>query len=553
LSLAGAWPAGSALAATTQTVTGSFNFDVAGQPIWAGAIPVFDKDLASIPVGPSIGPDAVVTLAGFQFGATANFSVGIDIALRSQLRDFQVGTVAVNYPIDVQLTFPTHVDPGETFSISSSYSVAPGAGFTSSANQAKLDLGARLGAFANLTFRACVFDCFVDEQPINWTQPIGVRDLITQSNTETTLHVFDDINAAVSGLKSLGLIPPGTPDPLLANPTIPGDAIVIDPSNPFSFPDGTIQFVIGEVTNVSGTVGAPDHVIVGVPDPGGALRGANTDIFADVDVDLDGFLKTGGFVLGFGPVNIGDLTIGADVFDATLNTQLIERMAQEFLPVPVVELDLGSLGTHLLALGESIDLTAPLQAGKLDITPTFRLLNTFTNVIDVAAAQATEITVGGLTLSLPPVTVLEGTPDITIPGTPSFCLIPNPFGGCAVRYPGTSPVTIPGIPPLEFGGLNFDEAIYRESITDDIFGLGVDTCVVAPQVCDTLPLFGQSGARTAERYVSSQSFAFQSFVGETFSISVPEPGTLALSLAALAAAGWGRARRQRAGAPQAMA
>jgi len=36
----------------------------------------------------------------------------------------------------------------------------------------------------------------------------------------------------------------------------------------------------------------------------------------------------------------------------------------------------GTLGTHLLPLGQSIDITAPLDVGTLDIVPTFSLMNT---------------------------------------------------------------------------------------------------------------------------------------------------------------------------------
>lgn len=518
-------------AVNAAVITDTLSFQTSDQPIWGGADPVFDEILANLPLGSSIGPGNLVADLGplGQYGIEASLSAGIDIGLLTRLRNFQVGTVDINYPVNVTLDFPDTVSAGETFTISSSFTVDPSAGFTSTANSSELDFAAKASINAGLNLRACIVDCFIDNtdpsSPYYFQRntDIGTLDLITQTKDNTIINVdLPDI---------------GQPAEFVGKPTIPGSGIDIDPTqdvtvNPV---DALVDIAISEATNVSGKITVPDLSQTGSLTGTNTLTGKKTDVFTDVSVDLDSFLSPPLPPLGIGPFTVAGVTFGVDLFDASLVTKLIADQLLEFIGTPKVVLDLGALGTVEFNLGDSVDITAPTDLTGIDITPTYVLDNTFSNQTIVAAAQETDITFGGLEFAFPKIQVLPGTPDIVIPGTPSFCLIPNPFGGCVVRVPAVPSITIPGIDPLDIGPFSFDDAIYSQAITDSLIDanvggvpISVGVCDVNPTACNALPLLGQDNARNSDTFNDQQSFDFPTFSGPAFRVAVEGTGTVAV-------------------------
>lgn len=525
-------------AVNAAVITDTLSFQTSGQPIWGGADPVFDEILANLPLGSTIGPSTVQDLGPLgKYGVDANLTAGIDIGLLTRLRNFQVGTVDINYPVNVTLDFPDTVNAGDTFTISSSFAVDPSAGFTSTANSSELDFAAKASLNAGLNLRACIVDCFIDNtdpsSPYYFQRnaDIGTLDLITQTKDNTIINVdLPDV---------------GQPAEFVGKPTIPGSGIDIDPTqdvtvNPV---DALVDIAISEATNFSGKITVPDLSQTGGLTGTSTLSGKKTDVFTDVSVDLDSFLSPPLPPLGIGPFTVAGVTFGVDLFDASLVTKLIADQLLEFIGTPKVVLDLGPLGTVEFNLGDSVDITAPTDLAGIDITPTYVLDNEFSNRTIVAAAQETDITFGGLEFAFPKIEILPGTPDIVIPGTPSFCLVPNPFGGCAVRVPAVPSITIPGIDPLDVGPISFDDAIYTETITDSLINanvggvpISVGVCDVNPGACEALPLLGQDNARNENIFDDKQSFAFPTFSGPTVNIAVagasqvaiPEPSALAL-------------------------
>jgi hypothetical protein len=538
-----------ALAGTIDTQLG---FSAANQPIWSGNAPQSDQVLAETFLGANgFGlPNLVANFGPLgQFGAEANITAGVNVGFLTTLRDFHLGTINVQFPVEVSLSFPTEVAPGQPFSIASSYTVAPGAAFQSSVTDSKLDLGAKAALVAELRMRACIVTCFVDSTDpsspfhLNENFNLGSFALITQTKDNTVINI---------DIPDLGQGPA-----LSGKPTIPGPGINIDPTqdilaNPS---DALLDIAIAEVTNVSGKVGVPNLSQTGSFAGGNIVSGTKTDVFTDVAVDLDSFLSPPAPPLGFGPVTIGGVTLGADIFDASLITKLIAQQQLAFEGTPIITLDLGVLGTHTFAAGDTLDLTFPTGVSELDVTPTFTLANTLTNRSIVAAAQQTDITFASLEFAFPEITVIPGLPPVVIPGTPGFCLIPGLFGGCAVFVPGTPAITIfPGTDDVNVGPFGFDDALFEQSITDSIIDtsigglpISVGTCDVAPGACNLLPLLSQSGARDAQTFVSQLSLDFGSFTGQSFSIqataAAPEPGPLVLVLTGLGVLWWSRRAR----------
>jgi len=525
------------------TLESDLDFSTANQAIWSGGDPKFDQVLASTILGANgFGIPNLVADFGLlgQFGVEANITAGVDVGFLTTLRDFNVGTVNVNFPVKVTLDFPTEVTPGQTFSISSSYTVSPTASFASSVTDSKLDLGATAALVAELRMRACAGGCFIDSTDpsspfyLNENIDLGSFALITQTKDSTILNVD---------------IPDFGQGPALSGkPTIAGSGFDINPAqdatiNPL---DWALDNAIAEVTNVSGKLGVPDLSQTGGLTGLNTLSGTVTDVFTDIAVDLDSFLTPPAPPLGFGPINVGGVVFGADIFDASLITKLIAQQELSFQGTPMITLDLGAMGTHTFAAGETLDLTFPTGMTQLDITPTYSLDNTFNNRSTVAAAQQTDITFAGLEFAFPKVDVIPGLPPVVIPGTSGFCAVRNPFSGnCVLFVPGTPPITIfPGTDPVSVGPFNFNDAVYKDTITDSIintsiagFPLSVGTCDIAPDACNLLPLLSTSGARNSEQFLSSRRLDFDNHTGPGFSIlaatspgSVPEPETLMLIL-----------------------
>ncbi|RMD64369.1 MAG: PEP-CTERM sorting domain-containing protein [Alphaproteobacteria bacterium] len=535
-------------------IVDTFDFQVSNQQIWGGAAPVFEETLANLPLGGTIGPGNLVADFGLlgQYGIEAGLTAQVDVGLQSRLRNFHLGSVDINFPVNVELNFPDQVNAGQTFTISSSFSVGPGAGFTTIADQSELDFSADAALSAGLNLRACIVTCFVDNtdpsSPFFFQENVdlGTFDLITQTKDNTIINIdLPDI---------------GQPAAFVGKPTIPGAGIDIDPTQDLtSGPDAIIDLAIAETTNISGKITVPDLSQSGGLTSAATLSGKVVDVFTDIAVDLDSMLSPPLPPLGIGPVNISGVTFGADIFDASLVTKLIADQMIEFQGVPKAILDLGPLGIVELVLGESVDVTAPANVSELQISPTYVLDNTFSNTTVVAAAQQTDITFGGLQFSFPKITVIPGLPPVVIPGTSGFCLIRNPFTGkCKVFVPGTPPITITsGTDDVNVGPFSFDEAIFEETITDSLINtsiggvpLSVGVCDVNPNACAFLPLLDEDQARTSGLFEDQQSFAFPTFSGQggrilvTGPLAVPEPSALALMILGLAMVGASQWRRR---------
>lgn len=518
------------------------DFSTSGQPIWGGEpSPEFSAILAETVVGADgFGLNAVTDLGPLgDYGVEATITAGVEVGFQASLRDFQSGEIDVSYPVNVRLELPDEISPGETFTISSTYSVAPTASFESTVEDSKLDLGAAGKLLAELRLRACIIDCFVDStdpsSPLFFDQEVdlGSFDLITQTKDETTINV------------------PGFSDPVIA-----GSGIDIDPSQDITIDpvDAALDIAISEVTNISGKIQAADLSQTGSDLVGGLLSGTITDVFTDITVDLDSFFSPPAPPLGLGPFTVSGVTLGADIFDADFITKLIAQQTLAFEGTPTVSLDLGTLGTVSMALGDSVDITVPTDfSGDLQINPTFSLDNTLTNTSTVAAAQQTDISFGRLIAGFPEIQVTPDLPSIVIPGTSGFCLVRNIFNGsCSVFIPGTPAITVfPGADGLSVGPFDFNEAIFEESITDSIIDttiagvpISVDSCEAAGNACNALPLLSEDGARTSEVFSDTLSLAFASLTGSAFAVrvsgasSVPVSMPLLLMLLGMLMLGW---------------
>lgn len=497
--------------ASASTINQFVDFQVSNQPIWGGSAPQFEVVLAEAIFKQSVGIDQLIEPSLFgaslgKFGIAGGVTVDVATGMASRLSDFHLGMVNVVFPINVTLNFPDRVNAGETFRISSSYAVAPGATFTSTADQSTLKFGTTASHIAaSATAKACIVTCLIDEMLQIPRLDIPALDLITQTRSATTINI--DL-------------------PGYGKPTIPGGGIDIDPSqdilvNPV---DALLDIAIAETTNISGKITVPHLSQTGGLTAPATLSGKAVDVFADIKVDLDSFLSPPLPPLGFGPFTVGGARLGADIFDASFVAKMVADQALQFLGAPKVIMDLGSLGIVDLLLGGSVDITAPANVGELQITPTYVLGNAFTNTTIVAAAKRTDITVGSVDFHFPKVTVFDGTAQ--------QCVDLGFFDLCT-----------PGIPPINVGPFDFEESIFGpksvpDVLIDSLLALSTGSCQLQPLACRGLDLLRPRS--NSQMFFDQQSFEFNDFAGRNFAITVdaaavPEPPSFWLVMLGLIA------------------
>jgi|GEM_PF-4066840 len=468
--------------------------------------PTFEAVLGSVPVGPSLNLGSIADVPVFgEFGLEASFFAGVNINLLTKVQDFSLGTATVDFPVRVKLDTPAAIQPGQEFTIGSSYEILPGAGFQAQGNQAVLDIGAQVELAAELSLKACAFGCFIDEKPLDASHPLGTIPLVKQTVNSTEFQI--DI--------------PGYGKPTIAGPGVDIDPDNTDDSRSVTDPDFLLDFAIANATNVDGKIQAPKLDLQGNL-VGNTLVGTGRDAFTEVNVNLAGFIP-GTTLANLGPIDLGHgLQFGYDLFSGVLSTQMFQEQRLEFKGIPQITLDLGpELGTHTFDAGDSLTLVAPADPGSLVFDPEITLSSMLMADIDLAATQDFTVTVGGLFLKMPDIVVVEPTSPVIV-DPPRFCLIPG-FRGC-IKYVDPPAFTlVPGTKGITIPGFSFDEQILRYSYRDAY----LDT-PLPPPVGATAG--GIDGVEKSESFASMQTFQSAAFNTGPIRVQVPVPPAMALLL-----------------------
>lgn len=304
------------------------------------------------------------------------------------------GAVNVTYPVDVTLTFPdpNTANPGQAFTIGSSFVVNPGSSLTTDfpENQAQLFVKGVFEIHASVSAEGCFFGCLE-----------GSADLVNINERPELFRVNTDPAAA--------------------------------PVSLFGTPLSSIKY--GERTDLPAIAGISTFIMLNRPNPdtlgfldsAGNLTSSGRSSFLDVGLDLDrtfvNVLRSFGIPVpdlqgrfGFSDKLSVDYTlIGSDAFfdfdlaqkftfDPTLLVSLqFSTLVQPFetvitfetrcvpilggeicIRVPVLETRPGPpTRTLTFPVGSSVDLVYPRTFDPLQVTPTFTLDNTFTNTTSI--------------------------------------------------------------------------------------------------------------------------------------------------------------------------
>jgi len=304
---------------------------------------------------------------GARVDASTNGEVGFQVDLH-----FDSGSVDVGYPVGIDLNFPdpNTVLPGETFSISSSFTPSTAAAMTTNFPEASLSLDLIFDVYADAHARVCLVDCFVD------------TDLFPTIDVDETINLIDlDSNTGQLELETFGGLVPIT----------------------VQVPD----------INTTGTVS------------GNNIHSSGEDLLLDVDVDLDLILTS---ALGLPPLgadlSFGAATIEYEILDILAGYELNVTQEFGFEPTLMGQLDLSTGDSYEFTVGDPVDIVFPASLTDLEITPTFWLENTFENETGLRIDPNFTLEVLSLLLGLdlPDVVNLLGLDDISESLGPAYIL-----------------------------------------------------------------------------------------------------------------------------------
>ncbi len=244
------------------------------------------------------------------WGATSG-RVGFDVNAH-----MDSGSVNVTYPVGINLSYPDKAKPGETFTISSSYVVNPGAGMTTNFPEANISVDAVFDFYAALGYKACVIWC--------------TEGSITLINTKNTYPILD-----------------------------------IDTGDTFSSD-------IGGFGSVTATF--PDINTTGTLN-GNLLASSGEDDFLNLTFDIDRAVT----VFTGIPFSGSVLGISYNLLNVDAGMILAATQEFSFVPNLMVGFEFENGYTASMRVGDSASFIFPEGVGDMDVTPTFWLENTFYN------------------------------------------------------------------------------------------------------------------------------------------------------------------------------
>jgi hypothetical protein len=273
------------------------------------------------------------TTTGAEISGNTDGKVGLEFGLT-----LDSGSVDVFYPIQVNFEYPEEVDPGELFTLSTSYTVDPSAFFSTSSPTFQVYTDLIFDFYAALSAEACLLGgCTTGSLPT--------------VDIDASLELFALNRDNDAQVRILGDLPGGV--------SVGGEIPI-----PGGF--GEVTYTVPDVQTTSGSP------------VGDTLSSSGSDEFLEIGVDIDQIATS---LLGL-PALEGEVGIFSyNILDVTMGPAL--EMIQNFFfdPEFLVGLDLGDGTTTSFRLGESIDLVMPDR--DLTLTPTFSLTNSFTNDTDL--------------------------------------------------------------------------------------------------------------------------------------------------------------------------
>lgn len=375
----------------------SATFATSGQSMWGPGNPPlsdFNRTTRILDVGWSVG-DTVGDIRSFDTfvagvqsfgGEIGAYSTG-NFGLFQRYADVSSGDVGVTYPVNITLTLPdanTFRD-GQTITIPSSWSLAPGATITSVQPHGTMEMTGSAQLTAGAHTRVCLFGC------LNF--PLFPSVDFGESNMPILAMGVDPDGNAFAQLFDLPRL------------TLPH----------------TISFIESQITNMSGRIGLPNVDPATTVNPDRSLRAFGRDTFLNVSFDVDGLISLR-IPLGFETPNFHGARLKYETVDLAAVLRMFQDQTLTFTPTVLATLTFprpvqwterdgdgntvagGDAAVITFTVGNTLALTYPPGLkDPMTIAPVFSIRNTFSSATSTHFRESLELTIGIFELELPSV------------------------------------------------------------------------------------------------------------------------------------------------------
>jgi hypothetical protein len=375
----------------------SATFATSGQSMWGPGNPAlsdFNRTTRILDVGWSVG-DTVGDIRSFDTfvagvqsfgGEIGAYSTG-NFGLFQRYADVSSGDVGVNYPVNITLTLPdanTFRD-GQTITIPTSWSLAPGANISSVQPRGTMEMTGSAQLTAGAHTKVCLFGC-------------------------TGFPLFPSVDFGESNIPILSM-------------GVDGDGNGF--AQLFSLPrltlPHTISFIESQITNMSGRIGLPNVDPATTVNPDRSLRAFGRDTFLNVSFDVDGLIS-GKIPLGFETPNFHGARLKYETVDLAAVLRMFQDQTLTFAPTVHATLTFprpvqwterdgggnavasGNSAVITFTVGNTLALTYPPGLkDPMTIAPVFSIRNTFSSAASTHFRESLELTIGVFELELPSV------------------------------------------------------------------------------------------------------------------------------------------------------
>ena len=379
----------------TQTVTQPVPFSTANQSMW-GTGGGFSLNLNQeiFRINPTVnfntGNSGITSMGGFDFGMGMAVDFWMDIGSNFKIQGLTLGEVDVDYPINVDLTFPANnaFEKGDTVTIQTGYNIDPGWDLTTrypTGGKTSLDLHFGFGLDVEMTF--CAFGCATIPIIPNLQLPVQTMDIFALETQPAVIATYPCPLFSPCG----GGLPPCLPNICTSNilpVSVPSNGLGI--GGEFNLPYVVTTDAYDPATHCINATGSHDYMTLSL-DIFSFLDNFASRIPPPAGTAISAVLGnlSNSFSLPFGASL--DYTIFAAQFNVVnSNTQdfsFCPKIASRFdFPTPVhffvtdptngnIQLSSGYGTAVSFNLGNNIKFKYPCNYEFLDITPSYSIAN----------------------------------------------------------------------------------------------------------------------------------------------------------------------------------